>query len=353
MTYLFRQITALVILFFLQACGQSEKERMTIIELTKEMQTHCIGRYLIDLPKSFEPMKISGVNTLFSPAGVDFQEAPKMTLEVFKKDVSPEQFKVGVDQRITKLKMERHAYKKEEPLFAFAQKNSDYETLIRRQEADAPDGGYYFSEIHLQLAQIYAVTQAKSYENKFAVAEKWLTEFAHSISPLTSATSTQKGFCVGPLVVNGNYGREVVDFAFRSKKYPDIFITIAMDTFGNNAETTLLQRANDPKNLLKKFDVSYSTLRKGELKVGTMKAQEVLVSFKDTDEDGKPTKEHKLMLETSREKPSAAEPKISLRISTGQQDPQGERHTSSLSDQEAMGIWDAIIKSIRLRPGAV
>jgi Tle cognate immunity protein 4 C-terminal domain len=163
----------------------------------------------------------------------------------------------------------------------------------------------------------------------------------------------QPGYCVGPLVISGKYEREVVDFAFRSKQYPDMSIKLDMDTYGNPGPSTLLQRASDPKSLLKQLDVSYSTLRKGELKVGSMKAQEMLVSFKDKDEDGKPKLEHKLILETVRDKGFSTEPRMTIRLVTGQQDHEGIHHTSSLSDAEVVAVWDAIIKSIRLRPGAV
>jgi Tle cognate immunity protein 4 C-terminal domain/Tle cognate immunity protein 4 N-terminal domain len=326
---------------------------MTIAELTKDMRTHCVGRHLVDIPKDFELLDIAGVTTIFSPKGVDFQEAPKMQVEVYEANSSPEQFKTAVDKRISALKSEKHRAKKEQSLFVFSQKISDLKVMIRRQEADAPEGGYFFSEIHLLVDKLHTVATAESFENKYSATEKWLIDFAHLISELKGSDSSQKGFCVGPLVVGGQYESEMVDFAFRSKQHPDIFIAIEIDTYGSAAETTLLQRANDPKNLLKIFDVDYSTLRKGELKVAGIKAQEVLVGFKEKDEDGKDKKEHKLLLETMRDKPSATEPKMKVRLVTGQQDPQGERHTSSLSDAEVVAVWDAIIKSIRLRPGAV
>jgi Tle cognate immunity protein 4 C-terminal domain/Tle cognate immunity protein 4 N-terminal domain len=337
----------------LQACGPSEKERMTIAELTKDMRTHCIGRHLVDIPKDFELLDIAGVTTIFSPKGVDFQEAPKMQVEVAKSEVSPELFKAAVQKTYEELKAELTRYESRLPYLKFTQKINDTETLFRTYKGTGSSEDSSASQIHLLLNNHHVVVRAESHENKYSATEKWLTEFAHSIQPLTSSNSTQKGFCVGPLVVGGQYESEMVDFAFRSKQHPDIFIAFEIDTYGSAAETTLLQRANDPKNLLKIFDVDYSTLRKGELKVAGIKAQEVLVGFKEKDENGKDKKEHKLLLETMRDKPSATEPKMKVRLVTGQQDPQGERHTSSLSDAEVVAVWDAIIKSIRLRPGAV
>ncbi len=59
--------------------------------------------------------------------------------------------------------------------------------------------------------------------------------------------------------------------------------------------------------------------------------------------------------------PSRAQPSLTLGLDTGGQLPedavssdasQPEEVTSSLSDEEAMGLWDVVVKSLRPRPGA-
>jgi len=47
------------------------------------------------------------------------------------------------------------------------------------------------------------------------------------------------------------------------------------------------------------------------------------------------------------------EPSFAISMTMGGQLLSGEYVDASLSEQEAVAMWDAIIKSIRVRPGAV
>ena len=163
-------------------------------------------------------------------------------------------------------------------------------------------------------------------------------------------SSTAKGFCIGPIAVQGNYDLEQTDFAFRSKKRPDVIIVIDIDTYSSSSEEsdTLLQRVSGERSLLSIFDVRHKVLRKGNLTIAGMKAQEWLATFENGDH-----KDQQFALESYRPKPSPDHPELHMEMTTGQQDLDGVRHTSSLSDKEAMAVWDTMVKSIRLRPGAV
>jgi hypothetical protein len=338
----------------LVACEPNEKERMKITELTTDMRTMCIGRHLVDVPKGFTPMAIPWASNTFMPTGVNPQQAADMSAEVVATASTPEKFKNEIEKILATNRQER-LYQHKFPLLDYTEKLSENEVLIRLWGTESSkERGTRNTEIHKLSAGIHFVTKAKSYENDFANREKNLIEFTRNTSAYDATKSNQKGYCLGPLLIDGNYSSEnISSFAFRSIQYPDILLTFDMSTYSRDSEKTLLQRANDPQNLLSVFDVSYSTLRKGALQVAGMKAEEVLVKFSGKDREDKPHLEHKLMMETYRPTPSVTQPTIEARLTTGQQGLDGVLHTSSLTDAEVTATWDAVLKSIRLRPGAV
>jgi hypothetical protein len=124
---------------------------MTIAELTKDMQTHCVGRFLINLPKGFEPRKLHGPTTLFSPFGVDFQSAPKMQVEVYESNSSPEKFKQAIETTHHNLKNQLTAYEPKLPYLKFAQKITDVETLFRTYRGTGATEKSSTSQLHLLL----------------------------------------------------------------------------------------------------------------------------------------------------------------------------------------------------------
>lgn len=339
---------------FLAACGPNKKELMKISELTTNMTTFCIGRHLVDVPKSFKPMNIPWAFNTFMPKGIDPQEAAQMSAEVLDSASSPQKFQLQVEKTLAENRLERKSFTNF-PLLDYTEKLSENEVLIRLWDSELKkENGSRTTEIHKFSKGVHFVTRAQSYKNDFPQKEKSLKEFTRNISKYDATKPTQKGFCLGPLLIDGSYESEnVMGFAFRSAEFPDMLLSFDLSTHSKDSETTLLQRANDPKNLLSIFDVNYSTLRKSTSQVAGMKAEELLVKFTGKDREGNSHLEHKLMMETYRPTPSASQPTIEARLTTGQQGLDGTRHTSSLSDAEVTALWDAVLKSIRLRPGAV
>ena len=351
---LFQKLPLVSFICCLVACGPNEKERMKISEITTNMTTFCIGRHLVDVPKSFKPMNIAWPSNTFMPAGIDPQEAAQMSVEVVDTASSKEKFKSQVEKFLAENRLERVGMTTF-PLLDHTERLSEDEVLIRlwNPNLEKEDGSRTL-EIHKLISGIYFYTRAKSYKNNVQEKEKSLKEFTRNISTYDPTKPAQAGFCLGPLLIGGSYGSENINsFAFRSTAFPDMLLTFDMSTHSRDSETTLLQRANDPKNLLRIFDVSYSTLRKGKLPVAGMNAEELLIKFSGKDREGNAHLEHKLMMETYRPTPSPSQPTIEARLITGQQGLDGTRHTSSLTDAEVTALWDAVMKSIRLRPGAV
>jgi len=348
--------------------GPSKKERMTIAELTTDMQTVCIGRYLIDVPKvvRFDYDAQIGGNR-FMPPDLDFQEAPQMALTFdASKKLSLEQFqrdmRAMMDSKrvLTELEPGESGYP-EYPLVEFSERLSNTAVLFRNMMAgsysELPSRNI---EIRFWLDGIAVTASAVAHEvGDQAMTAEHLKKFVQSIKLYDPKKQDQPGFCAGPLLIQGRYSREEFGVHFWSEKHPDLLMNLGVITGGSGRGSTLMERANSPKNLLNVFDIGYSTLRKGKLQVAGMDAQELGVRFSGPDRDGNKRVEHKFMLEVDPPTdPKTQQSQIDLSLNTGMQGFRkdsptwGKEFSSSLTDDELVGLWAAIVKSIRPRPGA-
>lgn len=350
--------------------GPSKKERMTIAELTTDMHTVCIGRYLIDVPKTMKQSnKAIPYFNQFLPAGMDFQEAPRMmlafdasqkqSLEQFQRDMrtmadtkrvlttlgpgdagSPEYDKIEFSERLT------------DSAFLFRAINADRSPASSREDVNF--------ELRFWLDGLAVTASAIAYTPAEQVmTAEHLKKFVQSIKLFDPKKPDQPGFCAGPLLIQGRYSEEEYSDFFQSEERPDLMLTIELITYGSGRGSSLLERANSPKNLLNVFNIGYRTLRKDKLQIAGMPGQELGVRFSGADHDGNKRIQHKFMLEVDPPSaPNAQQSQIDLTLSTGRQtskenDPtSGQELSSSLSDDEVVGLWDAIVKSIRPRPGA-
>jgi hypothetical protein len=153
---------------------------------------------------------------------------------------------------------------------------------------------------------------------------------------------------MGEVVINGNFTRESSQANYRSEKMADIIFGIENDTFSPDESTTLLQRVDGPDSLLRKFDVKPHVLRKGELQVASMKAQEWLSWVMLGDGEAR-QKNYGFALESMRPVPSPAQPHIHLDLDSAQPDEKGNQHANTLSDADAVALWDSVSRSIRSR----
>ena len=323
----------------------SAKEKATVNELTTNMQAQCIGRHVIDVPQGFELM--IGRDHSFMLKGVSIEEAEAFEVSVKATQTTHERFRKAVDVRRHELAAGENILTKDSMLKEVVNIGDD-EVMLRAYSSDLSRTSF-ISELHFLVEDAYVVVWEKSFDNKYREAEQRILDFSKNIARIRSADSVQKGFCIGPVVLSGEYSFEQAGFTFRNKARPDVVISVDIHTYAEGGPPTLLQRINGPQSLLRIFSYSPKVLRQGKTSAGGMEAEEWLAVF---EEEGN-RQEHKFMLETMRSKPSATQPLLTLQMTTGQQGSDGEWPTASLSDKEAMAVWDAIVKSIRVRPGAV
>lgn len=329
---------AFIICLLMVGCLGKKKAESGVNVLDKtERADYCIGRYQVSLPEGFS--QIPGTLGEFRPVSMPAEE-PAIGLELVALGLNPQEFGNKVQARISEL--------------SEAKKGSglDYLAHYKALEHGAVQlrignvDTFYKSEVHALKGQVYIVASLESAHDQFGIAEARLNEFVNGIVVAGSMGDIGKGFCIGPLTVNGDFRREWYSFAYRSSKHPDLLVEINIDTFSKNDPETLFERVGGSKSLLSIFDIKHSVIRKRELITAGMRAQEWLGAAKMPE---KKNKQYNFSLETIRPTPTKITPIIHVDFRTGENGLDGAEQETSIDETQAVSIWDGLIGSISPR----
>jgi hypothetical protein len=175
-----------------------------------------------------------------------------------------------------------------------------------------------------------------------------LVKIADASTYVAPGASPGRGACLGPIKVDAAQDAEILHPSFQSAQYPDIVISIDMNSIVAKSDGGLFARVDAKADLVSKFVFHSSTLRKDRMTIGGRPAEEILETGKDHDKAVR-----SFTAETVLSAPSTfAQPLIAIDMTMGGQ-VKDEYRDASLSDDQALALWDAIVKSIRLRPGAL
>jgi hypothetical protein len=345
----------------------TETERKSMNELIQNMQTHCVGRYLIDVPRDF---KLGTSQAVGYSRNVVIKSLGKMSKVQFEQ-------KMAQIQALYASKKHRKGWKY---LYETLSVSSDI-TLFHRLESDSDmteDSrgieGYRWSngfaigmeakatDADMEKAKDGAMTRklGDDVPQKIALLTKMLTNVQ---GRETNEIPKEPGFCFNDGFLPGRAGEgkeleidEELSGGLFNKKTPDIHIHFETSTHYKQREL-LLQGDNLDKLLALK---NARVLRKGEVALaGVAQTQEWLV-YGDTDDgnlvNGKQPRGHYFKIEGNTLVSNPLAPRVALTMRTGQAVREDENSMSttsdsSLTDAQALALWDAISKSIRLRTG--
>lgn len=244
-------------------CDARKNDPVTYIKKNSVMKTQCIGRSLVDLPDGYG-LK-SGASAAFTPLQ-DVVESGRIDVRV-KPMESQTGFVAALKARQAELADASHG-------------DTDKLTLTR----ELPDGAVLYrvneiadahqSEVHWLLRDQYLIATIHSYKNQAPQAEELLFALMKNIAPQETPNDAPGSFCFSGLSLSGKYRAESATLRFKNSVSPDITFAVDIDTFRPDDAEPLLQRVGGPGSLLRKFDAGESVLRKGELTVSGMKAQE-------------------------------------------------------------------------------
>ena len=235
----------------------------------------------------------------------------------------------------------------------------------------------FVHEFHLLVDDAYVMLRAESYNGNTAPVEARLLKLSKEIFKV-APENAGAGFALGPVVIRSHHDQEIASFYFRPPA-SDVSLSIYINALSPDDDERLHVRTQKDTQIFLAGD--YENLRAGKITLADMQAEESLIGFSDDT--------HRQILfvsENYRDNPSLSRPAMSIRLSAGgmsagpidpdepedlvrwtlpqfankgyelplwQQPASPDPVNPSLTDYEAMAVWDAILKSVRIRYGAV
>jgi hypothetical protein len=316
----------------LSSCKVNRSEGPKMLRNDQTLISHCVGRQFIGLPASFSPSSVT--TGVFKETGTG-PEDPFLDVVVRDGGIDGQEFKSQVEQRRADIKRKNHG------AVNVLREDVDLASnvhLFRVQEIEDA----YVSELTVRRGTSLITIRLDSFRNQFIAAEKRLVNFVKR-DKVEKNTVTTGSFCLGPIAISGAYTDEKGGFLFRDGKGNSYKMEI--DTFAHDGETSLLQRMLGPASLLSIFDVSHRVLRKGERNVAGMHAEEWLGSAKLSEHEDR--RALQFTVETMRQQPSKIMPSLTVTFSSANQLEDGTPTKTSMSDSEAIELWDNVVGTIR------
>jgi hypothetical protein len=349
----------------------SEQEKKTVHELTSNMRTWALGRSLIDLPANWSG---GGDVKLYYGLGADHSS---VEVRVLGEGVTQERFDAALRERASRIAAIKNDEMNDIPMLVSARRETPqsvmlqyYMRMTQRQT--------FVHELHLLVDDAYVMLRADSFKGKTAPVEARLLKLSKQIFKVTAPQNAGAGFALGPIVIRSHHDQEIASFDF-SPPASDVSLEVYINALSPDDEERLHVRTQKDTQIFLAGD--YENLRAGKITLADMQAEESLIGFSDDT--------HRQILfvsENYRDNPSLSRPAMSVRLSAGgmkagpidpnepedlvrwtlpefankgyelplwQQPATPEPVNPSLTDYEAMAVWDAILKSVRIRYGAV
>jgi len=349
--------------FFLAGCNPTpplnDQEKKHMETLTKDMTPRCIGRYLIDLPRTMflnseYRSVIEGVTinitprskTVFEYELFEREEALKKThmagqpnlpflksIEVVQNGILGKIFNRAENIGVADFgrTLELHAWR------------DGYFIKMEINALDSTDKKY---DDDAQIRSLGTDTPEKlSFLNQLLVRTNGRDDLA---IPAGQGVCIPNGFIKGPAT-----DKEDIGMAYELAE--DVFFNFNTDS-GLVQETNLLERGREINTMLEASQGR--TVRKGRRDVNGQKIEEWLMAGKTNNKiDG-----NQFTLEINSKTSSAKTPLLIVDLHNGLRAPRPERpydapfppdiEKATLSEAEAVALWDAVTQTLRPRPGA-
>ncbi|WP_449100254.1 T6SS immunity protein Tli4 family protein [Pseudomonas veronii] len=372
-----RQLTvffACLVLGSLTACTTfkqpSEQEKHNVSEMTTHMRTWALGRGLIDLPANWTG---GGDVKLYYGLGADHSS---VEVRVLGEGVTQQRFDAALNERSHRIAAIKNDELQDASMLVSAVRLSPQSVTLQYYKRESRRQTFVH-EFHLLVDDAYVMLRAESYNGNTAPVEARLLKLSKEIFKV-APENAGAGFALGPVVIRSHHDQEIASFDF-SPPASDVSLNIYINALSPDDDERLHVRTQKDTQIFLAGD--YENLRAGKITLADMQAEESLIGFSDDT--------HRQILfvsENYRDNPSLSRPAMSIRLSAGgmsagpidpdepedlvrwtlpqfankgyelplwQQPASPDPVNPSLTDYEAMAVWDAILKSVRIRYGAV
>ncbi len=328
----------------LAASGQQLIERNTMTELSHRFDTLftktkivCFGQFLIDIPEntmiSFGPTEVF-VNTFFVPG-----QASRIPYHLEQQLISIEKER----KYLTATQARRL------PLFG------------TKRDGAAPGQRIAIGSIGGAGYSIYSFTPIKDdlfiQETHRALPDE--TEIFEDLNKVAvnlrsrgeNEIPTETGMCIDGDFVSLQPSHEKVSLGVRLKDFPDVHFSVKVHRNQDSIfeDDSLEARLKQAAAIEGEWHQSIKYLRRGDRKIGAWRGQEALGRLPNVN-GGKGV--HEFHYISLGEPNSSLVPELDIQMDTGVQDNSRDARMPSLTDQEAIALWDRLSGSIRVRPTA-
>jgi Tle cognate immunity protein 4 C-terminal domain len=312
---------------------------------TPATRAHCVGRFLIELPTALEQTAGSDVELIY---GLDknFRKIQVRAPSVIGERPA---FDKAVLMRVSELTKKTHFESVSKNMLASRTEMRPGAVLVRAYKSpDLLDS--FQSELFAQIGQATGTFVTRVFGgDKPEELESNLLKAVDRTTYLSDPNQQGRGACLGPLLIDAKQDGEVFTVSFRSKVLKDVLVNINMNSLVEESDGGLLKRWDSKAGMLRALDFSSSTLRRGKIVIAGRPGEELLTKGKEQDRVVR-----QFTAEVLRTTPATfAAPALSISMSMGGQINSSEYVDATWSEKEAIAIWDSIVKSIRLRPGAL
>ncbi len=319
-------------------------------QFSHSMKTRCVGRYLVDLPESFHWLNPD--LTLYFGRDENFN---KLEVLVPINNATEVSFEKAVGVEAAKLKAEKLFDQPTKSLLVAEVRVQHLPHAVMLRYYSDNSGIGIDHQLHLLIGHTHVVIKGSSNEGVGEVlksvkvskdelspaVEARMLKLASEIRPVADPEKAGPGFCLGAVVVNSNNDYENADMPFKMSGHPDVLLDVWMDNQAN-ADQTLLQRTQMFNSV-----PEVTVIRSGDLMLGGIPAQEKLVKVVEN------RVEYHFAVESRPKEPSLAHESVNMSLTTGKQLPDARYVDSTLTQDEAVYLWDAILKTLRPRINAV
>lgn len=292
------------------------------------MKTLCVGRFLIDVP----------ANTTISPGYVYAKKDVETTT-----GVSSAAFSQTVSRREAELRAAKHSVagnllvtttRMDDDAVLVTSWRGESSKLIHQQDFYVLDPEHRV-QYHL-TSETDAARLPEAIENYRALRPR-ISYRDPSAIPRTAGFCIDSGFIAGDRI-----NTEEITIGMRPRTYPGVRMTL-MSYVTGKPDRPLLQRASDVPPAYAAAEMRMRKLRRGERDIGPIQGQEILAHAK---EDGKQA--YAFLWESQGQAESLQSPFLSFQLMTEETEGKGFS-----DDAQALGLWDQVLGSLRLRPGAI
>ncbi|MFM0156064.1 T6SS immunity protein Tli4 family protein [Paraburkholderia sediminicola] len=314
--------------------------------LLSKVRPWCIGRLVFDRPVSSE---IS--NQSYAYRGDKFVTTHNVLPDVYRTTAEARENELRTKQRVNPVNLDEKTGKAWLEKAFSPVKDSRvfiYQEGVAKVKLPFKSEGYLFAD-HTLFHTTGGIGEDGLYD-----AENIYNDIYRRIKARDNwAVPAESGFCVDGGIITGSstHTEEVSQSFALMPGRPALLLIKLRDSMDDDQGQPLTKNLSELRAQLDRMPGSYRILRKGKRVVAGMDAEEVLFALQDG-----PITVYRFYLLAPGNPATLAQPHTSVELLLGtssRSDLPPDQATSPVDEAGALQVWDALLNSLRPRPGAV